>query len=111
PVFGESQLSHDIRLGLNARTYPIGAQITGALGVAYPLWGATSTWKYGYVRAGLNIGTSVVVNRIGGEIQFFPVSIAGITAGYDTGVRNFIPRWLDCNTFECTGRVDRKYLR
>lgn len=85
--------------------------MVGALGVAYPLWGDAETWKYGYVRAGLNLMTSAVVNRAGIEFQVFPVSIAGITVGYDTGVRNFVPKWLDCNLYECTGRVDRKHIR
>ncbi len=106
-----SNLHPDLRASFNGRTYPIGAQIVGSLGVAYPLWGDTQTWKYGYVRAGLNLMTSAVVNRAGIEFQLFPISILGITAGYDTGVRNFIPRWLQCDLYECTGRVDHKYLR
>lgn len=111
PAFAREDLHTDFRVGLNGRTYPIGAQIFGSGGVAYSLWGDASTWKYGYVRAGLNLMTSAVVNRAGIELQLFPVSIVGFTAGYDTGTRNFIPRWLDCNVYECTGRVDRKHVR
>jgi len=109
--FAQSENHPDLRVNFNARTYPIGAQIVGSVGASYPLWGDTQTWKYGYARAGLNLMTSAIVNRVGLEFQLFPISIAGITVGYDTGVRNFIPKWLDCNVYECTGRVDRKHVR
>lgn len=109
--FAQSALHSDFKLGLNGRTYPIGAQIAASGGLAYSFWGDTKTWKYGYARAGLNLMTSAVVNRAGIELQVFPISIFGISAGYDTGTRNFIPKWLDCNLYECTGRVDRKHMR
>lgn len=110
-AFSDSSLHTDARASFNGRTYPVGAQIVGNLGVSYPLWGDTTNWKYGYVRLGANIMTSAIVNRAGLEFQFFPISIFGITLSYDTGVRNFVPRWLDCNVYECTGRVDRKHVR
>jgi len=106
-----SDFQPDLKVGINGRTYPIGAQIVGNLGVSYPLWGDTGAWKYGYVRGGINLMTSGVVNRAGLELQVFPISILGISAGYDTGVRNFIPKWLDCDRYECVGRVDRKNVR
>ena len=109
--FAETGFYPDLKLNLNGRTYPIGPQFVGALGLGYPLWGDTQTWKYGYVRGGLSLATSAVVNRVGVEFQVFPISIAGVTFGYDSGIRNFVPKWLDCNIFECTGRVDRKYVR
>ncbi len=110
-AFAGSVLHPDLRLNLNGRTHPVGAQIMGSLGLAYPLWGEIDTWKYGYLRGGLNLFTSAVVNRAGIEFQLFPISIAGVTVGYDTGIRNFLPRFLDCNLYECTGRVDRKHIR
>lgn len=110
-AIAEQQISPDFKLGFNGRTYPIGVQLMGNAGLGYPIWGDTDTWKYGYVRAGLNIMTSAVVNRAGIELQVFPISIFGVTAGYDTGVRNFVPKWLNCDLYECVGRVDRKFLR
>jgi len=101
----------DAKVGLNARTYPIGAQIVGTGGWNARLWGDDHTWKYGYVRAALNLATSAVVNRVGGELQFFPISIFGISAGYDWGTRNYTAKYLDCNVVECNGRLDRKFLK
>jgi hypothetical protein len=101
----------DLRFGLNGRSYPVGAQLVGSAGVAVPIWGSLDAWKYGYTRVALNGGTSAVVNRIGAEVQFFPISILGVSAGFDSGVRNFVPKFLDCGVYECTGRVDRNYLR
>lgn len=110
-AFAQSSVQTDYRVGLNGRTYPIGAQIVGTFGLGKSIWGDTKTWKYGYIRGGANLMTSAVVNRAGIELQLFPISILGFTVGYDTGVRNFIPRWLDCDLYECTGRVDRKHAR
>lgn len=101
----------DLKLGLNGRTYPIGAQVIATGGYNFRLWGDTTTWKYGYARLALNAATSAVVNRIGGEVQFFPISILGISAGYDWGVRNITMKFLNCQMFECNGRIDRKYLK
>jgi len=107
----ELKIRPDFKLGLNGRTYPIGAQIAVLPGVSQLLWGDSNDWKYGYVRLGLNLYTSAIVNRAGLEFQFFPISILGVSAGYDSGVRNFVPKWLNCGEYACTGRVDRKYVR
>ena len=101
----------DLKAGLLGRSYPVGAQVTGAAGIGVPLWGDTTRWKYGYARLALNGATSVVVNRIGVEAQVFPVSILGFSAGYDLGVRHFRPRFIDCAVLECEGRVDRAFVR
>jgi len=111
-VFAQAaQLYPDLRVGLNGRSYPIGAQIVGSAGLAVPIWGSFEQWKYGYARLALNGGTSAVVNRIGAEVQVFPISILGVSVGFDSGVRNFVPKFLDCRVYECTGRVDRTYIR
>lgn len=101
----------DLKLGFNARTYPIGAQIVANTGAGIPLWGDTSTWKYGYARLGVNLATSLVVNRAGLEFQLNPVSILGLSLGYDTGVRNITPKYLNCSQYECNHRIDRKYAK
>ena len=91
----------DLKVGLNARTYPIGAQAVATGGWNAKLWGDSNTWKYGYMRAALNVATSAVVNRVGGEFQFYPISILGISGGYDWGTRNITMKFLDCGMFEC----------
>ncbi len=105
----------DARVGFNTRTYPIGAQANATGGYNFLLWDRTDAangmWKYGYARLGTNLATSAVVNRAGLELQVFPVSLFGITAGYDSGLRNYTPKYLNCSQFECNGRMDRHYLR
>ena len=102
-------------MGFNSRTYPVGAQILGSGGYDRLLWDrsddAKGKWKYGFVRAAANLATSAVVNRAGLELQLYPVSFLGFSTGYDWGVRNFTPRFLNCIEFECNGRIDRRYLR
>lgn len=114
-----SDLAWDARAGFNGRTYPIGAQVVGTLGVAYPIWGkwreplpnGKVNWQHGYVRLVANGATSVVVNRMGFEFQFFPVSILGFSVGQDWGVRNFVPKVVNCEGITCDGFVTRRYLR
>ena len=101
----------DQRLSLVGRSHPVGVQALYTLGADYLAWGDSNSWKYGYFRAALNGGTSAVVNRVGVEFQFFPISILGFSAGYDWGERWFKPHFVDCNTYDCTGRVDRAYLK
>ncbi|MBS1958322.1 MAG: hypothetical protein JST80_02515 [Bdellovibrionales bacterium] len=108
----------DLKLGLNGRTYPIGAQITVSAGLGQELWKSDEKpapgkvdWKYGYARLALNGATSAVVNRIGGEFQLYPISILGFGAGYDVGSRNFTPKSVDCSNVECNGLMTRKFLR
>jgi hypothetical protein len=110
PVRG-ADFAPDLRVALNGRSYPIGAQVVASGSLGVPIWGKTDTWKYGYARLSLNAATSVVVNRVGLEAQLFPISILGFAAGFDSGVRSFVPRFLDCGVYECEGRVDRIYLR
>lgn len=109
----------DFRVGLNGRTWPIGAQVVGTVGLGQQLWGPSEArddagkiqWRYGYARVAANAATSAVVNRIGAEILIYPVSILGLSAGYDIGTRNFTPRQIDCGPVECNGTITRKYLR
>ncbi len=112
----EAETSHpllttDAKAGLYGRTYPVGVQAVGTVGLDYLLWGNSAQWKYGYLRGAFNLATSAVVNRVGFELQAFPISILGLSAGYDWGWRNFTPKYLDCNTFDCLGRVDRFYTK
>ena len=104
-------IPYDLKLGLSARSYPVGAQAAGFFGTSVKLWGDSDNWKYGYLRGAVNLATSAVVNRAGVELQFYPISILGFSAGYDWGVRAFTPKFLNCSIFECDGRVDRRYLK
>ena len=111
PVTRAQSLVPDLKFGFNSRTYPVGAQIAATPGLGLTLWGDTTTWKYGYVRAVANLATSVVVNRAGIEFQLYPISLLGLSAGFDSGVRNFTPKYLDCSTYQCNGIINRKFLK
>ncbi len=111
PISRAGSLVPDLKFGFNSRTYPIGAQITAAPALGVPLWGDTSTWKYGYVRLATNLATSVVVNRAGIELQVYPISILGLSLGADSGVRNITPKYLDCSLYQCNGIINRKFLK
>ncbi len=100
----------DQRFMAVGRSYPVGVQANYTVGFNHGLWDQ-GAWKYGYLRLAMNAATSVVINRIGPELQFFPISIFGVSVGHDFGFRSFRPPFADCDGFECMGRVDRTYLR
>ena len=108
---GSSHFILDQKVGLNVRTYPIGFQAFGTVGINQALWGDPSTWKYGYLRGALNGATSAVVNRGGVEFQVFPSSILGLSAGYDWGYRSYTPHYVNCVLLACNGRVDRFFVK
>ena len=87
----------------------MGVQAQGSLGEDLGIWKGTRPWEYGYLRGVFNLASSAVVNRVGLELQFYPISIFGVSVGYDWGLRNFTPQYLDCVKYECRGRLDRFY--
>ena len=101
----------DAKLGFYSRTYPLGAQITGTGGISALLWGDSKSWKYGYARLGINLATSAVVNRAGFEAQINPISIVSLSAGYDWGMRGYVPKYIDCGIYQCSGRADRRFVK
>ncbi len=101
----------DQKVSLVGRSYPIGIQAWYTGGLDFLSWGDPHTWKYGYFRAALNAASSGVVDRIGFEFQYFPLSIIGLSAGYDWGGRWYQPHFIDCSVYDCQGRLDSAYLK
>ncbi len=107
------ELKPDAQVSLQGRSYPFGLIFGGTAGYSQKLYSGTpeKKWRYGYVRAAVNAASIGVVNRIGGELQVYPISIFGFSVGQDITFRNFKPQWIDCATLQCTGRMHRLYLR
>lgn len=85
----ESTYSHrpggfDYSVGAGVRTAPVLGTLSGKLGYSSLLWGnaGRGEYLYGYVRPSVRLGTSVIANQIEPAIEFFPISILGLSAGY-----------------------------
>ncbi len=118
PKTNADQTRWDQRAAALGRSYPIGVQAAYSLGYNVKLWqddrsidDPKHSWKYGYFRLATNMATSAVINRIGLEAQWFPISIFGISLGHDWGLRHFKPPFAECKIYECMGLVKRAYLR
>jgi hypothetical protein len=93
------------------RTYPVGFFAAGNAGQSYKLWGQEGEKiKYGFVRASGTLQSSVVVNSIMGQVDFYPISFLGFYAGKDYTRRDFDVFTFDCTKVTCRGRLDRDYV-
>jgi hypothetical protein len=100
----------DLSLGSMARSYPAGALGVATAGYSKKIYDE-GAWKYGYARAAVNAGTIGVVNRVGGELQFAPISILLLGVGQDFTFRAFRPGFVDCTSFQCVGPTQRRFIR
>lgn len=93
------------------RTYPVGFFAAGTAGQSYKLWGQEGEKiKYGFVRASGTLQSSVVVNSVMGQVDFYPISFLGLYAGKDYTHRDFDVFTFDCTKVTCRGRLDRDYV-
>lgn len=100
--------------GIQGRTLPsFGAEIYAESGFNQLLWGKKEEkkdFKYGLIRPSLGASTSAVINSVKGEIEFFPISILGFSAGKQIIHSNFNFPFLDCSQIACTGRFERNFV-
>lgn len=115
----------DYNAGFAAFSYPLAATFFGTFGYGKMLWGPNplewlpengpakkfGDWKFGFVRAFGHAQTLGVSSRAWGEVQFFPVSILGIAAGYGGHYRASKNPNYDCIIESCTGGLSRSYIR
>jgi hypothetical protein len=93
------------------RTYPVALSFIGTLGYGYKFWGSDSGPLYGYVRPSLYAQTSGVINGVGAQIDFFPVSFLGLYAGSKVIKRGTDELGsYDCTLTICNGTMNRNYV-
>jgi hypothetical protein len=56
------------------------------------------------------MSSSVVINSVQGEIQFFPISFVGFTLGHDWQYRDWDSTVFDCALVSCSGLIQRDYV-
>lgn len=93
------------------RTYPVALSFIGTLGYGYKFWGSDSGPLYGYIRPSVYAQTSGVINGLGAQVDFFPVSFLGFYTG-----AKIVKRATDdlgsynCAAIICNGTMNRKYF-
>lgn len=111
---GFSKSKFDFSGGIQGRTLPsFGAEIYAESGYNQLLWGKKENktdFKYGLIRPSIGASTSAVINSIKGEIEFFPISILGLSAGKQIIHSNFNFPFFDCTEIACTGQFERNFI-
>ncbi|MFT6069036.1 MAG: hypothetical protein ACJAT2_003679 [Bacteriovoracaceae bacterium] len=93
------------------RTYPVALSFIGTLGYGYKFWGSDSGPMYGYIRPSVYAQTSGVINGLGAQVDFFPVSFLGFYGG-----SKIVKRGVDelgsynCAIIICNGTMKRNYF-
>jgi hypothetical protein len=103
----------DLQVGTQARSYP-GVGFEGFIdtGYNYVFWGEYNPKKpfYGLIRPSMQSGTSVVVNNIQTQLEFYPISFLGIVIGKQFIRSDFDFPNYDCEKIICRGNIEKKYI-
>ncbi len=104
----------DLNYGIQGRTLPsFGAELYAESGYNKILWGKKEQPKdflYGLVRPSLGASTSGVINSVKGEIELFPISILGFSAGRQIIHSNYDFPFFDCTQVTCKGEYQRNFI-
>lgn len=93
------------------RTYPVGYFTNATFGKSYKFWDTPDNKiLYGFFRGSVVGQTSVVVNSIAPQIDFYPISFLGLYAGKDLAYRDFDIFTFDCKEVTCKGWMKRDYI-
>lgn len=93
------------------RSYPAAFVARNRLGYGQKFWESDKNKVlYGYVRAGVKLDTSAVVNTVGAELEVFPISFFGAFVGASTTDRGIELKQFDCEILTCKDRVNRTHV-
>ena len=111
----------DSHASLSAQSYPLGGMLTGAIGYGQKIWSAESNsadrvdigdssespdWHYGYLRPAFELKTTAVTNRLTGALEFYPISIFGLSAGGGADLSHYNHfTGIDCSRVTCGGTL------
>lgn len=104
----------DLNAGIQGRTLPaLGAELYAETGYNQILWGKKEEKKdvlYGLVRPSLAVSTSGVINSVKGELEVFPISILGFSAGRQIIHSNYDFPFFECDQITCQGEFVRNFV-
>lgn len=101
----------DYNLKGTYRSYPSGIAANSDIGYGKKIWGEDSKVMYGYLRTGVNIQTSALVNYVGAQFDFYPVSFLGLSYGKTYGKKSYDDfSGFDCSELTCKHSVEKDTL-
>jgi hypothetical protein len=104
----------DLSAGLQGRTLPsVGAELYVESGYNQLLWGnkkKSTDVIFGMVRPVIGLSTSGVINVAKAELEFFPISFIGLTAGRQYIHSSFDFPFFNCEVVTCKGEFERNYI-
>ncbi len=100
----------DLTFDVVSRSYPLVAVTKTTLGYGMVFWGdANQKPWYGYLRPSVSVSAIPGFAALGGQLEFFPVSILGVRAGKEYADLNAKHPKFDCDTYKCAQRFTREY--
>jgi hypothetical protein len=109
-----SVTNFDLSAGIQGRTLPsVGGELYLESGYNQIIWGKRKSSKdvlFGLIRPSLGLSTSGVINVAKAELEFFPISFIGITAGRQYIHSNFEFPFFNCEAVTCKGEFERNYV-
>jgi len=104
----------DLTGGIQGRTLPaLGAELYAESGYNQLLWGKKNEPKdflYGLIRPSVQLTSSAVINAAKAEVELFPLSIIGFSAGSQIIHSNFDFPFFDCDIVDCDGEFRRNFV-
>lgn len=92
------------------RSYPMGTAVNAEVGEGYKFYDKDKV-LYGYIRAALNLQSSVLVNYAQAQLELYPVSFLGFYAGKAYGKRSSKKlQGFDCEEIECETDLAKNYF-
>lgn len=114
----------DSHASLSTQSYPLGGMLTGDIGYGQKFWSAepdsadtldsnaSPNWHYGYLHPDFELKTTAVTNRLTGAIEFYPISIFGLSAGGGADFSNYNRfSGLDCSRIACEKTLMFQFLQ
>ncbi len=101
-------VDYDVRASL--RGYPSGIAVQSDIGYGQKLWGKDDV-MYGYIRPGINLQSSAVVNYAGAQLDFYPISFFGVSVGKTYGNRSYDDfQGFNCQELSCENSIEKTHL-
>lgn len=102
----------DYRGGGLLRSYALGAAAWFDIGYGQKIWDGGSEYIYGYIRPSTFVITSAIINTVGAQLDFYPISFLGFEGGYSYTYRGDtdVLSGVDCDNFFCGGNIERQYI-
>lgn len=101
----------DLNYGVQGRSFPSpGGEAYVESGKNLVFWGDPNSKLFGLIRPSLQLRSNVVINTIGGNLEFYPISFIGFEAGFTNIYSNYEKFvYYNCKTSRCSGELHKNF--